>query len=122
MSDPSESIEAVRNDTRGRTTVNRTKRIQFVALSTIGFVAVLGLLILLIWPGSSSDDNPAGPGIEPQMPVSLTTFLLAIAAIVVVGGTAVLVRVEVISPRRALAAMDKRRDNLDGGTPNNTDR
>ncbi|MEW2019325.1 hypothetical protein [Rhodococcus sp. NPDC076796] len=56
------------------------------------------------------------------MPVSLTTFLLAIAAIVVVGGTAVLVWVEVISPRRALAAMDKRRDNRDEGTPNNTDR
>lgn len=88
--------------------MNTRKQYAFVALS--GIVG-LGIAALVISVAYSGNDDPNSTGIEAQMPLSLTAFLIGIGTLLSLGFVAALIWVEVINPRRAERT---HRNNLDG--------
>jgi NhaP-type Na+/H+ or K+/H+ antiporter len=77
--------------------MNTRKQYAFVALSGIlGF----GAAALVISVAYSGNDNPNSTGIEAQMPLSLTAFLIGVGTLLSLGFIAALIWVEVINPRR----------------------
>ena len=73
------------------------KQYAFVALS--GIIG-LGIAALVISVAYSGNDDPNSAGIEAQMPISLTAFLIGVGTLLSLGFVAALIWVEVINPRR----------------------
>ena len=88
--------------------MNTLKRYAPVAISGTIAVAVIALAIWLLY---SDNGQPNDSGIQPTMPISLGTFLISLAAIVVITAAAAVIWVEIITPRRVERA---HRNNLDG--------
>jgi hypothetical protein len=77
-------------------------RKQYAAAALSGVIG-LGIAALVTWLAYSGNDDPNGSGIQsPQMPVSLTTFLIGIGSVIVlIFVTLPIIWVEVITPWRA---------------------
>jgi len=84
--------------------MNTRKQYAFVALS--GIIG-LGVIALVLWLAYSGNDDPNSTGIEAQMPISLTAFVIGIGTLLSLGFVAALIWVEVINPRRVERAHRK---------------
>lgn len=77
--------------------------------ASVVVTGIIGLCIaaLVIWPADSGGDGPNSSGIEaPHIP-SLGTFLISLVAILTIALAAVMIWVEVITPRRVERAHRK---------------